>query len=144
MIVYPALSIPIGGEWFKPSTDFNLNHKHKIAAPAPKLTSFQPTSTHSNSQPSSKNNVYHLWNALVPCHMQQNSKSGISHQKKDPLSGGGKYRLSDAPHPLSLHPCTYSHKRSRQAVPYIGLSLIPVAQIDIRDFIGTICAMSCP
>jgi hypothetical protein len=28
-----ALSIVMGGEWCKPSTDVNLNHKHKTAAP---------------------------------------------------------------------------------------------------------------
>ncbi len=39
-----VLPIPIGGEWFKPSTDFNLNHKHKNIAP--KLTSFMATSSH--------------------------------------------------------------------------------------------------
>jgi len=34
-----ALSFLIGGEWFKPATDGNSNHKRKNAAP--KLTSVQ-------------------------------------------------------------------------------------------------------
>ncbi len=42
--IVSALPIPIGGEWFKPSTDFNLNHKQKIIAP--KLTIFVATSSH--------------------------------------------------------------------------------------------------
>ncbi len=67
-LVSVLMSITSGGEWFKSSTAFNLNYKHVNAAPDLINSLYQAAS---NTQPSSKNDVYALCNVLVWRHMKK-------------------------------------------------------------------------